>query len=147
MCGLGFLFFFAPDPSGLSPQAPQVKELGPSHLRSVEHIDMIDPGRVERKDSLHTNAIGDLTHGEGRPDSTFLFPYDNPFEGLDPLLLPLHDLHVDLYCVSNSQIGEVSPQLFPFNHFHRIHLILLPTKRHAKRSALSVFCLSVPIGQ
>src|SRR4030042_1194302 len=83
---------------------------------------------MQRENPLHSNSVGDLPHSEGRSNSPSLPTNHHSFEGLHPLLLSLHNLHMDLYRIPHLEILEVCPQLFSFNQFHCIHTVLLFTQ-------------------
>jgi hypothetical protein len=123
-----FLFLFAPYTSCLSLQISEVEEFGPPHPASADHIDPIDPGRMQRENPFNSNPIGDFPHSESRSVPSLLLTNDHSFEGLDPLLLSFYNLHVDLYRIPNPEIGEVCPQLFSFNQLHRVHRFLPPVQ-------------------
>ena len=61
------------------------------------------------EDPLHSDPIGDLPHGEGRPDSPPPLTNHDSFERLYPLLLSFDDLDMDLYGITYFKIGKVCP--------------------------------------
>ena len=112
---LGHLPFYASNASCLSLQASKVEKLCPSHLSLADHIDPIDPGGMEKENPLNADPIRDLSHGERRSNPSFFLANDHSLEGLYSFLLSLHDLDMDPYGISHSEIREICPQLFSLN--------------------------------
>jgi hypothetical protein len=122
----GDLFLFTPDPGGLSLQASKVEELGPSHLSSADDVDSVHSWRVEGENPLNADPVRDLPYSEGGSNSPLLLANHHSFERLYSFLLSFHDLDMDPYGISHPEVWEICSQLFSFNDFHWIHLLLLP---------------------
>src|SRR5205085_10214564 len=75
--------------AGLPLELAQVVELGPPHLRVLDHLDLLDRARVQGKDALHALAEGDLAHGHGRAHARPAQADDDALEDLDALALGL----------------------------------------------------------
>ena len=52
------------DTSTLTATVAEVVQPGTTDVTDAMYLDAVDEGRVHREDTLHTDAIGDLTHGE-----------------------------------------------------------------------------------
>jgi hypothetical protein len=113
----------------LASQAAQIIQAGASDLPAGDDLDPIDDGRMEWKGSFHTDPIRDLPDGKIGPYVPPSPADDDPFKGLNPLLLTLHNPDKDLDGIARLKIGDISPHLFPFQYFHHIHkteLLLYP---------------------
>src|SRR5262249_60149026 len=60
----GVVTLLLADARGLAAGTAQVIELGAAPLAAAHQLDRVDHGRIERKDALHTLAVGNLAHGE-----------------------------------------------------------------------------------
>jgi hypothetical protein len=109
------------DPGLFASEVAQIVQAGTSDLTSGDHFDPIDGRGMERKGSFHTDPVGDLSDGEIGPYITASPANNDPFEGLNPLLLSFHNTDKDFDGIARSEIGDISPHLFSFNHFHDIH--------------------------
>src|SRR4029079_10402510 len=49
----------------LAREIPQVVELRAAHRSPLHHLDLGDPGRVQRERPLDAHPVGDASHGEG----------------------------------------------------------------------------------
>jgi len=87
----------------------KVVELGAAHMGVAEDLDLFDARGMERKGTLHADAMGsDATHskvGVGTP--TPANAHDGPAHQLDALPFPLDDTKVDLDVIANSEIGQI----------------------------------------
>src|SRR5882757_6649424 len=54
------------DACRLAAQAAEVIELRPADIAPAHQLDRFHPRAEEREHALHTFAVGDLAHGEGR---------------------------------------------------------------------------------
>src|SRR5262245_12643014 len=59
-----FLAFLAYQTSRFSGAIAQKIEFGPAHLAAGDHFDFVDARRMERKNPLDADAVGNLAHGE-----------------------------------------------------------------------------------
>src|SRR5437867_7058840 len=73
------------------------------------------------EDPLHTDAVRDLAHGEGRPGAAALHGDHHTLEDLDAVLLTFLDFHVHLHRVTHPEGGRGPLHLFLLDQLHEIH--------------------------
>src|SRR6266511_1484309 len=92
-------------------QLAEVVELGAPDCGPLDHLDLVDPRRVQREGALHPHSIRDAPDREGCPGAPTALPDDHPLEGLKPLLFALDDLHPHLHGVPGSDAPPVLLEL------------------------------------
>ena len=56
------------DAGGLAREVAQVVQTGAAHFAMAQHLDFLEPRRVQRENALDADSVGYLAHGEGRRD-------------------------------------------------------------------------------
>jgi hypothetical protein len=64
------------------------------------------------EDSLHPNAIRDLSHGKGGVYLSFAFSYDHTLENLYALFVSFPNSHMNFYRIPGLELGDICPHLF-----------------------------------
>src|SRR5690606_38612727 len=96
---------------GLAAQLAQVVELGAAAASAAHDRDLADERRVDREDSLHALAEGDLPHGHGAACAlAVLAGDDDALERLYARAVALRDLVVDPHGVAGVEVGDVVPE-------------------------------------
>src|SRR5690606_32677649 len=85
----------------------QVKEPGPAHFPSPDHLDPVDLGRVHGKDPFDTHALRDLAN--------------HAFKDLDALTVSFGHLDVYFDGIPRPEIGQVGPFLLLVDALNDIH--------------------------
>src|SRR5439155_7171461 len=111
--GLGFS-----DARRLAPQSAQVVEFGAAHARGPDQLDLIDHGGVQRENTLHTLAEGDLTDGERGVTSGTPPANHRPFENLDSFLIALFDPDVHPHGITRAEFRQAFPPLLLFDFLY-----------------------------
>src|SRR3954471_17063308 len=70
------------DARSLAAQPAQVIELGATHASALDHVYVINDGRMQREDSLNTNAEAGLAHSDGLARATMFARDDDALECL-----------------------------------------------------------------
>src|SRR5947208_3095064 len=104
------------DARRLAPQPAQVIEFGAAHVRGLHQFNLINHGRVQRENTLHTLAEGHLTDSESGVTSGAPPANDRPFEDLDSFLIALFDLDVHPHGITGAELRQALPHLLLF-HF------------------------------
>ena len=79
------------NPGSLTPETPEIVELGPADPTPANHVHTLYGRCVEGEDSLDTDSGRDLPNREGLTDATTTPTDADPLKGLDPLFLTLTD--------------------------------------------------------
>src|SRR4051812_21266307 len=96
---------FLADAGGLATQPAQIVELGATDATALDHINVVNDGRVQREDSLDTDAEAGLAHGDGLARPTVLARDDDALERLQALFgLRLFDAHVDAHRIARLKV-------------------------------------------
>src|SRR5262245_48661320 len=103
----GVVILLLADARGLAAATAQVIELGAAHLAAAHDLDRVDHGRIERKDALHTLAVGNLAHGEILVEARARAADANALIGLDAGALALDHLDVDEDGVARREIRDL----------------------------------------
>src|ERR1019366_290490 len=94
----GRLFLFGADSaqtSRLATQLAKVIKLGASHFAGPHHLNLVDHGRVQGKDSLHAGAEGHLPDRKAGVIAGATKADYGTFEYLDSFLFAFLNLNVD----------------------------------------------------
>src|SRR6266508_2076800 len=102
-------------------QLAEVVELGAPDCGPLDHLDLVDPRRVQREGALHPHSIRDAPDREGCPGAPTALPDDHPLEGLKPLLFALDDLHPHPHGVPGSEAPPVLLELSCVHDADRFH--------------------------
>ena len=95
------------DASSAALSAPQVVQLGPTHLALAGYFQRFNERRVERKDPLDADTGGDAAHGEvGRRPLAMGAPDANALECLHAFPRALADAEVDADGVPRPEFGD-----------------------------------------
>jgi hypothetical protein len=102
----------------------QVVKLGATHAPALDHVYVVNDGRVKRKDSLDAYAEAGLSDGDGLARSAVLARYDDALEDLQALFgLRLLDAHVNAHRVARLKIRDALAQLRILNSIQAVHNI------------------------
>src|SRR5205823_1780907 len=110
--------FRALEPGRLALQLAQVEEPRPLHLAAGRDLDLVDPRREERKDTLDAHPVAHLAHGEGGVEMGPPPADHHALEDLDAFLVAFADLRVHLDRVADAKLGDLTPGF-------RLHVALL----------------------
>src|SRR5262249_27511999 len=77
------------DLGSLSRSLTKIIELGSPYVSTLYHLDLIDAGRMEWENTLHTHAKGQFPNDKSALDPASAHSNDDAFENLDPLLFLL----------------------------------------------------------
>src|SRR5262249_13966578 len=109
------------EPRRLAGQFPEIVELGSSHRGTLDHLDLVDPGRVQREGTLHAHSIRDAPDREGCPGAATALSDHHSLESLQSLLLSLDDLDEHLHGVPGFESSPVLLQLCCIHDADRLH--------------------------
>ena len=100
----------------LTTQSTQVIELCSAHSSSLDEIDVVDDGGMEREDPFNPNPEACLADGNGFSGAAVLARNDDTFKRLQALLgLRFLDANVNAYRISRLKLGNILSQLGVFN--------------------------------
>src|SRR5262249_14077551 len=107
--------------SSFARQFTQVVELGAPHAGALDHLDLVDPRRVHWECALHADTIRDAPDRERRAGAASTLSDHHAFEGLEALLLTLHDLDEHLHGVAGREPSPVLLELCCIDDADRFH--------------------------
>ena len=79
--------------SGFTHPVAQIKELRPPHLTAPLNLHGSNLGGMEKKDSLHADALEDATNGDGFVDAAMALGDDNTLIRLNPFFIAFPDTY------------------------------------------------------
>src|SRR5689334_1301406 len=95
---------------GFAAQSAQIVELGAANAASFHEIDMIDDGRVQRKDSFHADAETGFANGDRLTRAAVLARNHDAFESLQSFLgLGFLDPDVNADRVARLKLWNIFP--------------------------------------
>src|SRR5690349_2898054 len=98
------------DLRSLTAQCTHVVKLGAADVTLGNDLDLFDDRGVYREGTLHADAEGHLTDGEGLADALALAAQDKALEYLDTGVLAFDDVHVNLEGVTCAERGNIGAQ-------------------------------------
>lgn len=99
----GLVYVFDLDGLLANPVA-EIVELGATHFACRNNLDLGDTWAVERVNTLHSGAVGNLANSEGLVDSGAADGKHDALEHLDALLTAFDHPIVDLYGVTDAEV-------------------------------------------
>ena len=100
----------------LTTQSTQVIKLCSSHSSSLNEIDVVDDGGMEREDPFNANPEARLAHGNGFSGTAVLARNDHAFKRLQALLgLRFLDANVNAHRIAGLKLGNILSQLGIFD--------------------------------
>jgi len=110
------------DSGCLATQLAKVIKLCAPDPATLYHVNMINYGRMQRKDPFNANTEAGLANGNRLPRAAMLPSYANAFKGLESFLcFGLFDPDVHTDGVSGLEVWNVLAQLYFFNSIQSIH--------------------------
>src|SRR3954447_14072942 len=106
------------DACRFAPEIPEVVELRATDPAMAFHLDLVDRRRIQREHALHSDAAGDLAHGEHLARTAATAGDDDALEDLDALFVAFLDLHVHLDRVARRKVGDVGARFTRLDEFH-----------------------------
>jgi hypothetical protein len=106
-----YLFALA-QAGGFALQLTKIVEFGAPNAACANYIDMIDDGRVQRKNALYTLPEADLANGDGFAQAGILAGNHGSFESLQAFFVAFLNLDVDTDGIAGSKRGTLGPIVF-----------------------------------
>lgn len=100
--------------SRLTSSLTEIEQLGSTNLASTENFDALNPGRVEQKHTLNSNALKNSTNGDVGRHAGAPLGNHNSLVGLCPLLIAFSDFHANAHSVANMNHRKITFHLFRF---------------------------------
>jgi hypothetical protein len=108
--GLVMLAFFR-NPGSLTPETPEIVELGPAHAAPTNHLYALHGGGVEGENTFYANAGRNFPDGKGLTHTAAFASNANTLEGLDSLFFALTDAIENPDRIPGIELGKVLAKL------------------------------------
>lgn len=95
------------NPGSFTNPIPEVVELGPTDFTPTQYLNTGNPGGMEQKDSLYTDALENFTDGDGLTDAAVALGNDGTLVGLNPFFAAFNNLDPNLNGVTDMDGGQV----------------------------------------
>jgi len=112
---------FLANAGALSNFLPDVIEFGPANATSTDYLDFVNNGRMQRENTLYTDAFSDFSNRKRFPVGSVGTADDQPLLKLNSLFVTFFDLHMYLNSITGFKIRDICPEHFVFKLFDNVH--------------------------
>ena len=99
----------------------EIEELGTSNLTASDNLYLLNSGRVDGEGLLNAATVSNVANGEGLGDAATVLADNGTLKNLNSLSGTLFDLVVNLYGVTNVELGNLSLKLLARKSSEFIH--------------------------
>ncbi|MPL81002.1 hypothetical protein SDC9_26910 [bioreactor metagenome] len=113
------------DARGFALEGTQVVQAAAAHAALRDQLNAVDEGRVERENTFHAHAVGNLAHRKGGAGGAALDADNVTLEDLDTFFFAFHNAQVHFHRVAGAKRGKIHALVFQFNFPDDVHRELL----------------------
>jgi len=105
----------------LAAKSAQVVELGATDVTAADELDVVNDRRVDRELTLDADLERNLADVEGLANAVPVTADNNTLENLDSAAVTFNDVYVNLYRVTDAEVGDVAAKRRGVNCIKFLH--------------------------